>query len=66
MEGEEREEAGGSRVVEQQEQEDFGLKVSKDHSGGNLEDKNVYSGDLLSESPGRTRAPTGPGICVMF
>lgn len=36
-------------VVEQQKQENFGLKISRGHSGGNLEDKNVYNEGLASE-----------------
>lgn len=36
-------------VVEQQKQENFELKISRGHSSGNLEDKNVYNEGLASE-----------------
>lgn len=40
-------------VEEQQKQENFGLKISRGLSGGNWEDKNVYSEGLASEDSSR-------------
>lgn len=40
-------------VVEQQKQENFGVKIPRGLSGGNLEDKNVYSEGLASEGSSR-------------